>query len=182
MPQKPKRAKAGTSKSASAVRRKAFVAAYLSNGRNGTQAAITAGYPPKGAAVAATRLLKDANIISIISERTDSALAKVDLTAENILQEVARLALFDPRKMFDAGGKLLSPDQWDDATAAAIASLEITEEFEGSGPSRTQTGVLKKVKLWDKNSALEKAMKHLGLFEKDNKQQAPVAVSIELVG
>lgn len=28
------------------------------------------------------------------------------------------------------------------------------------------------MKLWDKNSAIEKAMKHLGLFAEDNKQRA----------
>jgi hypothetical protein len=29
-----------------------------------------------------------------------------------------------------------------------------------------------KVKLWDKNAALEKALKHLGLYERDNRQKS----------
>jgi phage terminase small subunit len=39
-------------------------------------------------------------------------------------------------------------------------------------------GQVKKVKLWDKNSALEKAMKHLGLFEKDNSQDKGMKITI----
>ena len=32
----------------------------------------------------------------------------------------------------------------------------------------------KKIKLWDKNAALEKLMRHLGPYESDNTQKAPV--------
>ena len=65
---------------------------------------------------------------------------------------------------------LLPPDQWDDAPAAAVASVEREELFAGSGKDRQLVGHTVKVKLWDKNSAAEKLMRHLGLFERDNKQ------------
>jgi hypothetical protein len=64
------------------------------------------------------------------------------------------------------------PREWDDATAAAVASIEIVEEFSGTGADRKLVGHTKKVKLWDKNAALEKALKHLGLYERDNTQRS----------
>ena len=46
-----------------------------------------------------------------------------------------------------------------------------------------RTGRTTKLKVWDKNAALEKAMKHLGLYEKDNSQRAPnLALQVVLVG
>jgi hypothetical protein len=39
-----------------------------------------------------------------------------------------------------------------------------------------------KIKLWDKNAALEKLMKHLGLYETDNRQKAPnIAIQVQIV-
>jgi hypothetical protein len=52
-----------------------------------------------------------------------------------------------------------------------VASVEVVEEFAGTGAKRVQIGWVKKVKLWDKNPSIEKAMKFLGMFEKDNKQK-----------
>lgn len=166
------RVKAGTSKSAVAQRRKAFAKAYVANGRNGTQAAITAGFSKNGADVVAARLLGDARVSALIEELTEKHSAAADLTIERTLREVARLAYFDPRKLYDDEGNMKQPHEWDDATAAAIGSIEVLEEFEGSGEDRRMSGYTKKVKPWDKNAALEKAMKHLGLYEKDNAQQA----------
>jgi hypothetical protein len=52
------------------------------------------------------------------------------------------------------------PHEWDDATAAAVASVEVVEKDGADGkPVRTY-----RVKTWDKNSALEKIAKHLGMF------------------
>ena len=54
---------------------------------------------------------------------------------------------------------------------ATISSLEVLEEWEGTGEDRRLVGHTKKLKFWDKNTALVNAMKHLGLFEKHNQQQ-----------
>ena len=51
--------------------------------------------------------------------------------------------------------------------AAALASVEVDELREEGAV----VGVTQKIKFWDKNSAIEKAMKHLGMFERDNAQK-----------
>lgn len=55
----------------------------------------------------------------------------------------------------------------DDDTAATIAGVEV-DEIKADG---AVIGHTVKVKTWDKNSALEKAMKYHGLYERDNEQK-----------
>jgi hypothetical protein len=52
-------------------------------------------------------------------------------------------------------------------TRAAIASMEVDERKVDGIVVRTV-----KIKFWDKNAALEKAMRHLGVYERDNTQRS----------
>lgn len=180
---KPKaRVKAGTSKSAAIDRHKAFVAAYLTNGRNGTQAAISAGYSTKGASVCATRLLADPRISAQVAVAVEKANAITGLTVERTLQEVGRLAFFDPRKLF-RDGAMIPVHELDDDTAAAIASLEHDNITSGEGESLKTVGITRKLKLHSKTAALEMAMRHLGQYEKDNAQRGPdLALQVVMMG
>jgi phage terminase small subunit len=91
---------------------------------------------------------------------------KHGLTIDRILGELRRLALGDVRKLFNADGSMKALHEMDDDTAAMIAAIDVQEiDVEGASIGR-----VKKIKLWDKNSALGNAMKHLGLFERDNEQ------------
>lgn len=174
----PKASKTSTRAKAANNRRKLFVEAYLANGRNGTQAAIAAGYSAKTAAVKASQLLTEVKIAQAIDARAEKLQAAMELTTENVLRELARIALFDPATLYDAEGKLLPVHQMPADTRAAIASLEVDQTAAGEKTIINTS----KIKLHDKNSALEKGMRHLGLFEKDNRQRPPVAVTVELVG
>jgi phage terminase small subunit len=165
--------KAGTSKAAAAQRKKLFASAFLANGGNQTQAAIAAGYKAGAAAEkAGYRLSKDVQVIARIAAGRERAGQKAELTAERTLKEVARLAYFDPRKLYKPDGTLKAVHELDDDTAAAVSAVEI-DEIKADGAVIGQT---RKIKHWDKNQALEKAMKHLGLYEKDNRQSRPVIV------
>lgn len=159
--------KAGTSKQAAADRKNLFIEAYCANGGNATQAAITAGYSAKTADQQGSRLLKDVKVSAEIAERAQSVARIVGLTTERTLQEVARLAYSDVRKLFKADGTLKPIHELTDDEAAAVASVEIDDITIG----QVKVGSTTKIKHWDKNSALEKAMKHHGLYEKDNEQQ-----------
>lgn len=115
------------------------------------------------------------------------------VTSDRILQETARLAFSDARKLFNERGELLHPSEWPDDVAASVAQMDMqldrvsqdtdTEEFDGDGKQISRTRVTtvlksetytKKIKFWDKNSALEKLFKHMGLFEADNRQRNPL--------
>ena len=92
-------------------------------------------------------------------------------SAERVLIEASRLALFDPRKLFRDDGSPKPINELDDDTAAALAGLDVHEEYQGSGEDRVFVGYVKKYKVADKNAALEKLFKHHGLYEKDNSQK-----------
>ena len=169
-----KKAKAGNAQEDAQHRRKLFVEAYLTNHGNGSQAAVAAGFSEKTAAAAASRLLKHVDVLTQLQQRRKVVIEKMELTTERTLREIARLAYVDPRKFFHADGTPKHIQELDDDTAAALAGIEVTEEWAGTGHSRVQTGVTKKYKLADKNAALEKAMKHLGEYEADNRQRNPI--------
>jgi len=52
-----------------------------------------------------------------------------------------------------------------------VIGLDVLEQYEGSGEDRRLVGLVKKYKIADKNSALDKAAKILGMYEIDNSQR-----------
>jgi phage terminase small subunit len=148
-------------------RKIAFAHAFLVNGRNITQAAISAGFKAKTAAQQGSRLLKSVQVQQIIEEANRKAAAIAGLSVERTLKEVARLAYADPRKLYDESGNLIPIHQLDDDTAATVASIEVEEEYSGRGESRALTGHLRKVKQHSKSQALDMAMKHHKLYSED---------------
>lgn len=103
-----------------------------------------------------------------LKEQTDRVAEQADVTQERVIQEIARLGLFDPRKLFDGRGNPLPISQLDDDAAAAIAGLKVREIPMGDDG---QLATVIEYKLADKNSALDKLMKYLGGYEKDNRQK-----------
>lgn len=155
-----------------------FVAEYLISG-NATQAALAAGYSPKTAYKIGAENLKKPQIASLleakqseIAARQDERLAAMELTQARVQREIARIAFFDPRKMFHADGRPKDVTELDDDTAACIVGLDVLEEWEGTGEDRVLVGHVKKYKIANKNAALDQASKILGMYEKDNDQKA----------
>lgn len=156
----------GTSKQSAADRRFAFIDAYLTNGGNGLRAAISAGFSPNSAGVTACNLLKHPKVLVELNARREELAEKIGLTTERTLREVARIAYSDPRKFYNKDGSLKSILELDDDCAATIASVE-WDEVKADG---AVIGLTRKLKQWDKNAALEKAMKFHGAYQKDNEQ------------
>ncbi len=127
---------------------------------NATQAAIRAGYSARTAGSKGHELLKIVEIQETISKGHQAILKRNEITQDRVCQEIARLAFFDPRKMWNEDGSLKPVHLMDDDTAAAIAGFDVVE----FGDEEKGIGRIKKVKVWDKNSALEKAGKHLKMF------------------
>ncbi|MCK2097529.1 terminase small subunit [Thauera aromatica] len=152
-----------------------FVQEYLID-LNATQAAIRAGYSAKTARQIGEENLSKPDIAAAVAAARKERAERTAVSADRVLLEAARLALFDPRKLFNDDGSPKGIHELDDDTAAAVAGIEVLEQFEGSGKDRVFVGYLKKYRVADKNSALEKLFKHHGLYEKDNRQKVdPIA-------
>ena len=177
-----RKAKPGASKGATAARKKKFVESFVANGGNATQAGIDAGYSPKTAYSQGARLLKDVEILAQIDARRTELSNKYELTTETLIRSMARAVFFDPRKLYDENGQLKAITDLDDDTADALTGIEVTfERVHGKDtPTDVVTGV-KKYKWLDKNTAREQANKHLGLYEKDNKQKPQIIERIERI-
>jgi hypothetical protein len=93
---------------------------------------------------------------------------KLAVSITSVLQEAARIAFSDPRKLFRDDGTLKDITEMDDDTAASIASFEVVDTSKTIGGRvvkvEGEKSYTKKVKFWDKNAAHEKLMKHLGMF------------------
>lgn len=148
-----------------------FIRVYNLNGGNGTKAAIAAGYSSKAAHVQGSQLVQRFNLKTAASERAAIALEKSGLDSERVLEELRRIAFADPRKLFNTDGSIKAIHDLDDDTAAAVASVDSDEMYAGRGDNRSLVGQSKKIRMWDKLGALDKAMRHLGLYERDNHQR-----------
>jgi phage terminase small subunit len=135
-----------------------FVAEFLIS-RNATRAAIAAGYSEKTAEAAGSRLLRNVKVSTVLAERNARLEEKLDVTAQRVIRELAKLAFFDPLDLFDERGDLLPVHRLDEVTRAAIAALDVEKQEHKGARS-----VLKKVKLADKGQNLERLGRYLKLF------------------
>lgn len=150
-----------------------FCAEYIVD-LNATQAAIRAGYSEHTARQMGTENLSKPVISAEIERLKAERLQRVGITADRVLIELARLAYSDPRKLYREDGSMKPPAEWDDDTAASVSAVE-TEEHGGDDPA-----TVRRVKRWDKKSALELLGKHLGIFA-DRDSKAPAAASSRVV-
>lgn len=141
----------------------AFATEYVVD-YNATQAAIRAGYSEKTAYSQGQRLLSNVEIQVAIKDLEAAAAARSAITKDKVIRELARVAFFDPRKLYHDDGKPVGLDSLDDDTAAALASVDMFEEYDYDGDSRVLIGYTKKYKWADKLRALEMLGKHLGMF------------------
>lgn len=89
-------------------------------------------------------------------------LASEGLTAQRVLEEVARIAFTDARSFWDEAGNLKPLHQLTAEQGAALASFETVIKNVKAGDQLTDT--IHKIKLWDKPKALEQLMKHFDLL------------------
>lgn len=104
--------------------------------------------------------LRKPEIAEAIAESMKARSARTGITQDRVLQELARIAFFDPRKMFHGDGSPKSICELDDDTAAAVNGLDVVN----IGNSDVGIGQVLKYKVADKGAALTNAMRHLGMF------------------
>lgn len=133
------------------TKRERFVQEFLVD-LNGTQAAIRAGYSPKTANEQAPRLLANASVAAAIAARQNKIAKRLEVTAERIVLEYARLAFVDPRSLYDEAGKLVPITELPEDVTRAISEVWVGEEG------------TRRIKLASKQAALDSLARHLGMF------------------
>jgi phage terminase small subunit len=127
---------------------------------------------PKSINEEASRLLANPKVASRVGELRAPGMKLACVEIEETLRQLACVLRSDARRLFRPDGSLIPVHELDGSTAAAIASIELDKH-----------GRPKKIRLWSKTDAIDKAMRHLGLFERDNREQARnLAIQVNLVG
>ncbi len=128
----------------------------MANGLNATEAAKSIGVKGKSAGEIGSRMLKKVKVQQWLSSLAKEKCDKLDITAERVLQELARIAFFDIRKIFNDDGSLKQVAALDANSAAAIAGIEHDKLFEHFGKGHAKhVGTTSKVKVADRIRALE---------------------------
>lgn len=132
-------------------RRMQFVVEYLKDFK-AVDAAIRAGYSPKSARTTARRLLQNAVVVQALERRANRVLERQEFTADTVVQEAARIAFADIRRLFTADGVLRKPHELDDDTARAVSTYKVGKDGQVE------------VKLTSKDKGLELLAKYYGLL------------------
>lgn len=138
-----------------------FVEEYLVD-LNATQAAIRAGYSSRRASEFGYSLLQKNTVQSAIEAAQRERSARTGVTADRVVQEIARVAF----------SSLSDVMTWGPSGAQVRPDNEITPEATAAIAEITATKAVVKVKLHNKVAALEHLAKHVGLY---NDRAAPAA-------
>ena len=101
------------------------------------------------------RLLDNPTLAAKVAELQAIADKKLAVSVERIALELARIAFFDVRELFDDEGRPVPISDLPEDVARVIAGLDVESLFEGRGEDREQVGVVRKYKLPNKIQALE---------------------------
>ena len=158
-------------------KQRAFVAEYLVD-LNATQAAIRAGYSERTAYRIGAELLQKTSVAEAIAAGQAKRAQRVEITADRVVAELAKIAFADPRDLMEWG-----PDG-----VKLKASADLTEEQAASvaevSETTTKDGGSLRLKKHDKLKALELLGKHLGMFERkmeDCEDEEVAAIEVHVV-
>ena len=151
------------------ARHEMFARAYVDNGCDGDAALRAVGMGNYGTKVQrtahVTRLLGHPTVRDALRRMLEPAIKKSNLTLERTLMQIAAVAQFDKRKLYNEDGTRKHPSELDAETAMAISHIGKDDYVP-----------------FDKLKALDMSMKYLGAYERDNAQKTPnLAVQVLLV-
>lgn len=157
------------------TREEVFVREMVATKGDRHAAVKAAGYAISRADQTASELLARPHVARAYREALERVREQVEeetgVDLARVVKEIAKLAFFDPRKLFNPDGSPVPVTELDDQVAAALAGLEVLEEWDGVGRDRVFVGYVRKYKLAQRSTALDLLMKHLGGYEKDHEQQ-----------
>ncbi len=162
-------------------KQEAFVREYLVD-LSATQAAIRAGYSTKTAAFIGAENLKKPQIEAAVAAAIAETAQRTEVTVDRITRELAVIGFSDVRdfRVDDAGELTLRDGAPDDAWRAVSSVKHKIRTFTTDDGTETTREV--ELKLWDKNTALEKLAKRNRYYppeklELTGKDGGPVAVA-----
>jgi len=149
---------------------------------NASRAALAAGYSEDTAAKIGWENLQKPEIAKAVREKLLEMASRAEITAGAVLRELALLAFADMGQYntIDEDGNVrmdfrqMGPD-------GMRAVKKIKQEVQFVGDANEQMPILKtEFELYDKQAALDKLMKYMGLYAKDKEVNANVSIDAKV--
>lgn len=161
-------------------RERRFVECYCKTS-NRIQAVAAAGYNSKNRAEIGWQLLQKPHVKHAVRVFTAQSLAELGVDLKRINMETARIAFFDPRAILNEYGVVRPPWEWDEESAAAVASFEVRTLWKGRGENRREVGHRYRIRFCDKIKALDRLQAQLDpQLGKDEKERPLVEFNFNL--
>jgi len=129
-----------------------------------------AGYKTKndGSAMTCSTLLlqRNAKVKTRLAYKRAELAKKYEVNEERITKERVKIGFANIQDFMDEKGQIKSINKVDRDKLAAVSSIELDEVL----------GTVKKFRFHDKQEALDKLSRQLGLYEKDNQQRAALTL------
>ncbi|KKN10218.1 hypothetical protein LCGC14_1038740 [marine sediment metagenome] len=140
-------------------KRKRFCEEYIKD-LNGKEAAIRAGYSERTAKQEAYKLLNDPGVSEHLAKLQKKTSKRNEITIDELIQDLLEMNNVNIADLYDKKGKMKNISDLPRNLTKCIQEIQIT---------RAGT----KYKFYSRLEVLEKLAKHLGFYEKDNRQSKP---------
>lgn len=133
------------------------------------EAYSTSNMKPESVNRLAFALFENVNITSRIEELRNSISNRNEIEIDELVKCLAGMVRFDVGELYNEHGCLKNIHEMSLTARQMITQLDTLEQYDKNGEP---LGTTKKIRTIPKLDAIEKLMKHLGAYEKDNKQKA----------
>ena len=175
-------------------KQKRFCDEYLID-LNATQAAIRAGYSPKGMNKRVTRMMANEGIMNYIQQHMKDREKRTEITQDKVLKELAAIAFSNgsnyakvvEKKAYNEKGEPIIDEETGQQLTYKVVDMVLTDDLSDidkkaiASIKRGKNGI--EVSTCDKVRALELLGKHLGMFtnkvEVDGVQQVQIVDDID---
>lgn len=100
------------------------LALALAQGMGKEQAMLAAGYSKVQAHKTPREVLEHPRVVTLAGWYAGQAVKKNEVTVERVVNKMADIALFDPKAIYGADGKLLPVNEWGEAERFAFAGFD----------------------------------------------------------
>ena len=158
----------GKRKRASQIRNKdkerRFIIEYLKD-LNAGKAAVRCDYNPSVGFGLVKKYDKE------IRAAMDKRAKRIEISAEMVLQEIAKLATVNARDLYDAEGRLIPIQNLPRHVTASISKIKVKMEKDGEDTNgNAQWAEIREISFWDKKGSIELLMRHLNILGVEKKE------------
>jgi phage terminase small subunit len=130
-----------------------FVAEFLQD-HNATKAIVRAGYSAKNADVTGPRMLGNVGVAAAIEAADAKVIDKLEITAEMIVAELAKVGFSDIREAMRQDGTFKSVHELNPSASACVKRVRVNAD-----------GDIEEIEFWPKPQALDLLGNHLGMWK-----------------